>query len=126
MIVRRIKKKETGKERDHPCSKSFDTFLDCVRRHPDTYDKKCKTEAGKYCACLEDNKGWKAPEAYQYMRFLEHFRLFSEGKQSADEGIGKFRYTPDSPDQQGRGTVLEFGKEILDIRDSSAKVRDGS
>mmetsp|Transcript_101922 Transcript_101922/g.288447 ORF Transcript_101922/g.288447 Transcript_101922/m.288447 type:complete len:178 (-) Transcript_101922:222-755(-) len=115
-IVRRIRKKETGKITDHPCSKAFDTFLDCCRRHPDTYDKKCRTEAGKYCSCLEENKGWKAPEAYQYMRFLEHFRVFSEGRQSFDEGPGKFRYAGRTPKTHGAGTVMQFDK----TSDSSA------
>merc|ERR1739848_120378 len=55
-IIRRIKKKESGVERDHPCSKSFDTFLDCVRRHPDTYEKKCRTEAGRCLSCLEEHE----------------------------------------------------------------------
>eukprot|EP00930_Biecheleria_cincta_P075670 TRINITY_DN62850_c0_g1_i1.p1 TRINITY_DN62850_c0_g1~~TRINITY_DN62850_c0_g1_i1.p1 ORF type:complete len:181 (+),score=11.26 TRINITY_DN62850_c0_g1_i1:28-543(+) len=107
-IVRRIRKKESGKTNDHPCSKVYDTFLDCVRRHPDTFERQCKTEAGKCLACLEENKGWKAPEAFHYMRFLEHFRVFSEGRQSHDEGPGKFNYRDPSPRSHGVGTVMQL------------------
>lgn len=45
-IVRRIKKKETGEESMHPCTRTFDTFLDCCRRHPNTYLSKCRTSGG--------------------------------------------------------------------------------
>mmetsp|Transcript_53946 Transcript_53946/g.117734 ORF Transcript_53946/g.117734 Transcript_53946/m.117734 type:complete len:178 (-) Transcript_53946:8-541(-) len=108
-IVRRIKKKETGSVRDHPCSKAYDAFLDCARRHPNTYEKKCRIEAGKCLSCLEDNQGWKAPEAFGYMRLLEHFKVFSEGRQSHDEGPGKFIYRKEHPRTQGVGTVMQFG-----------------
>jgi len=110
-IVRRIRKKETGKESGHPCNKPFDTFLDCCRRHPASYEKKCRTEAGKCLACLEEHKNWKAPQAYQYMRFLEYFEVFSEGRQSYDEGPGKFRYTKPEPRTHGSGSVLTFGAD---------------
>mmetsp|Transcript_6592 Transcript_6592/g.21229 ORF Transcript_6592/g.21229 Transcript_6592/m.21229 type:complete len:175 (+) Transcript_6592:75-599(+) len=109
-IVRRISKKETGKETDHPCSKAFDSFLCCCRRHPNSYEKKCRVEAGKYYACLSENKGWKAPEGYQYMRYLEHFRVFSEGAQSRDMGPGKFNYKEKTPGTHGVGSVLEFSR----------------
>merc|ERR550537_4689 len=39
--------KETGEITDHPCSKSFDGFLICLRRYPDTYDKKMQNRGGK-------------------------------------------------------------------------------
>eukprot|EP00927_Polykrikos_kofoidii_P076721 TRINITY_DN73760_c0_g1_i1.p2 TRINITY_DN73760_c0_g1~~TRINITY_DN73760_c0_g1_i1.p2 ORF type:complete len:176 (-),score=21.78 TRINITY_DN73760_c0_g1_i1:41-538(-) len=107
-IARRIKRGSSGGVHDHPCLRVFDTFLHCCRRHPDTHESKCRTEAGKCLACLEENEGWKMPMRYDYMRFLEHFRLFSEGRQSNDEGVGKFRYKPDSPDQTGAGTVMKF------------------
>ncbi|CAK0903520.1 unnamed protein product [Prorocentrum cordatum] len=109
-IVRRVRKKETGNEEDHPCSKHFDSFLVCARRYPQNYDKKCRTEAGKYLACLEENQKWKASEPYQYMRFLEHFRVFSEGSGSWDEGPGKFRYEEQTPKTHGAGSVLQFGR----------------
>mmetsp|Transcript_43944 Transcript_43944/g.111245 ORF Transcript_43944/g.111245 Transcript_43944/m.111245 type:complete len:199 (+) Transcript_43944:63-659(+) len=109
-IVRRIRAKETGKEKEHPCSKSFDTFLDCCRRHPASYEKKCRNEAGKCLACLEEHREWKPAEPYQYMRFLEHFKVFSEGKQSWDEGPGCFRYPQKLPRTHGTGTVLAFGQ----------------
>mmetsp|Transcript_35684 Transcript_35684/g.100319 ORF Transcript_35684/g.100319 Transcript_35684/m.100319 type:complete len:173 (+) Transcript_35684:98-616(+) len=107
-IVRRIKRGETNSVRDHPCSKVFDSFLDCVRRHPDTYEKKCRVEAGRCIMCENENKGWKAPIAYGYMRYLEHFRVFSEGSQSHDEGPGKYRYEEKTPTSHGRGTVIQF------------------
>ncbi|CAE8689734.1 unnamed protein product [Polarella glacialis] len=129
-IVRRIRKKESGKENGHPCSKVYDTFLDCVRRHPDSFEKKCRTEAGKCLACQEEHKGWKAPEGFQYMRFLEHFRVFSEGKQSPDEGVGKFNYTDPGPRTHGVGTVLEFGKRLggyyTKPTDNSGKAQSGA
>mmetsp|Transcript_44785 Transcript_44785/g.90379 ORF Transcript_44785/g.90379 Transcript_44785/m.90379 type:complete len:166 (+) Transcript_44785:105-602(+) len=109
-IVRRISNKETGKETDHPCSKAFDTFLCCCRRHPTTFETKCRVEAGKYYASLQEHKNWKAPIGYQYMRYLEHFKVFSEGAQSRDMGPGKFNYTPKVPGTHGTGSVMEFGR----------------
>mmetsp|Transcript_39941 Transcript_39941/g.106000 ORF Transcript_39941/g.106000 Transcript_39941/m.106000 type:complete len:165 (-) Transcript_39941:32-526(-) len=107
-IVRRIRKNEAGLTRDHPCSKAFDSFLDCARRCPTTLETKCKVEAGRCLQCLEDHKEWKAPQAYNYMRFLEHFRIFTEGKGTYEWGRGKFRYSDRTPDDHGRGTVLQF------------------
>mmetsp|Transcript_2602 Transcript_2602/g.2857 ORF Transcript_2602/g.2857 Transcript_2602/m.2857 type:complete len:195 (+) Transcript_2602:89-673(+) len=107
-IVRRIKKKETGEVDGHPCSKMYDSFLDCARRHPDSYETKCRTEAGKCIACFEQHKGWSVPEGYNYLRFLEHFKVFSEGHQSHDAGPGKFRYVPSRPKTDGAGSVLQF------------------
>ncbi|CAJ1393190.1 unnamed protein product [Effrenium voratum] len=60
-------------------------------------------------ACLEENKNWKSQQKFKYMKFLEHFRLFQEGTQSKDEGIGRFLYTNPTPRTHGAGTVMQFG-----------------
>ncbi|CAE7449621.1 nipblb [Symbiodinium microadriaticum] len=109
--AKRISKKEGGiQTRDHPCSKAYDSFLECVRRCPDSYQKKCRTEAGKYLACMEENKSWKSQTRFTYMRFLEHFRLFTEGSGGREEGIGRFLYKDPTPRTHGVGTVMEFGR----------------
>eukprot|EP00439_Symbiodinium_sp_Y106_P030263 s5677_g3.t1 len=109
--AKRISKKEGGiQTRDHPCSKAYDSFLECVRRYPDSYQKKCRTEAGKYLACMEENKSWKSQTRFTYMRFLEHFRLFTEGSGGREEGIGRFLYKDPTPRTHGVGTVMEFGR----------------
>jgi len=107
-IVRRIRRKEAGKDHDHPCSKTLDTYLDCVRRCPDTFEKKCAAEAGKCLACLEEHRTWRAPQPHNYMRFLEYFRVFSEGSQTKDAGPGKFNYKKPSPDVSGQGLVMKL------------------
>mmetsp|Transcript_51538 Transcript_51538/g.95337 ORF Transcript_51538/g.95337 Transcript_51538/m.95337 type:complete len:179 (-) Transcript_51538:12-548(-) len=123
-IVRRIKKKEKGREWGHPCTRHFDTVMDCLRRHPDTYDKKCRIEVGRCLACLEQHKNWKADMGYSYLRFLEHFRVFTQGRQSLDEGTGKFQYKDPTPGTDGAGTVLQF-KTMVGVADS-AKGKKGS
>lgn len=111
IVAKRISKKEGGiQTRDHPCSKAYDSFLECVRRCPDSYQKKCRTEAGKYLACMEENKSWKSQTRFTYMRFLEHFRLFTEGSGGREEGIGRFLYKDPTPRTHGVGTVMEFGR----------------
>mmetsp|Transcript_4095 Transcript_4095/g.7474 ORF Transcript_4095/g.7474 Transcript_4095/m.7474 type:complete len:179 (+) Transcript_4095:113-649(+) len=111
IVAKRISKKEGGVQtRDHPCSKAYDAFLACVRRCPDSYQKKCRTEAGKYLACMKENENWKSQPRSTYMRFLEHFQLFAEGTQSREEGIGRFLYKDPTPRTHGAGTVMEFGR----------------
>mmetsp|Transcript_36826 Transcript_36826/g.84850 ORF Transcript_36826/g.84850 Transcript_36826/m.84850 type:complete len:177 (+) Transcript_36826:40-570(+) len=122
-IVRRIKKKAKGREWGHPCTKHFDTVLDCLRRHPETYDKKCRIEVGRCLACLEQHKDWKADMGYSYLRFLEHFKVFTQGKQSLDEGPGKFQYKEPTPPTHGAGTVLEFNS-TLGVKDGNKKKGD--
>eukprot|EP00928_Gymnodinium_smaydae_P052433 TRINITY_DN3630_c0_g2_i1.p1 TRINITY_DN3630_c0_g2~~TRINITY_DN3630_c0_g2_i1.p1 ORF type:complete len:180 (+),score=44.61 TRINITY_DN3630_c0_g2_i1:145-684(+) len=107
-IVRRIKSGEPGAANGHPCMKAFDEFLDCTRHHPSTYGTKCRGEAGKCLACLEEHKDFKPTQPLDYMHFLEHFRVFTEGKQSADAGPGKFRYRRSTPGTDGAGSVLSF------------------
>eukprot|EP00929_Paragymnodinium_shiwhaense_P064879 TRINITY_DN32576_c0_g1_i1.p2 TRINITY_DN32576_c0_g1~~TRINITY_DN32576_c0_g1_i1.p2 ORF type:complete len:193 (-),score=44.39 TRINITY_DN32576_c0_g1_i1:148-726(-) len=108
-IASRIKRKEQGSVEGHPCLRIYDEFLDCARHHPDTYDKKCKGQAGKCLQCFEEHKDWKPPSGVDYMRFLEHFKIFMEGRQSLAEGVGKFNYRKASPTFSGAGTVMKFG-----------------
>merc|ERR1719335_216255 len=96
-LVRRIWNKETGIETDHPCSKPFDAFLICLRRYPDTYERRCQVEAGRFLMCCEQHKDWQAPESYSYMRFLERFKVFTEGRP------GRFKYEKPSISHQGVG-----------------------
>mmetsp|Transcript_59188 Transcript_59188/g.165292 ORF Transcript_59188/g.165292 Transcript_59188/m.165292 type:complete len:170 (+) Transcript_59188:90-599(+) len=107
-IVRRISRSD-GQYTGHPCLKAFDFFLDCTRRHPDTYTSKCRMEAGRCLTCFEEHKEFQTPDIVHYMRYLEHFRVFSEGTQSLDAGPGKFRYKPITPMYHGTGTVMTFG-----------------
>eukprot|EP00913_Durusdinium_trenchii_P035639 g33351.t1 len=53
--AKRIAKRAEGgvQSQDHPCSKAFDAFLACVRRYPESYENKCRTEAGK-CGSLSE------------------------------------------------------------------------
>lgn len=67
-----------------------------------------RTEAGKCLACEQEHKNWEAPKPYQYMRFLEHFNVFSEGAQSFDMGPGKFNYQKPTPRTHGKGMALKF------------------
>lgn len=112
IVAKRISKKEGGiQTQDHPCSKVYDGFLACVRRYPETYQKRCRTEAGKCLACFQEHKDWKASPKFTYMPFLEHFRLFQEGTQSREEGIGRFLYNDPTPKTHGSGTVMSFSAE---------------
>ena len=131
-IVRRLRRKETIADGAHPCMKHYDSFLVCVRRHPNTYEAKCRGEAGRCLACLERHQDWKMPNAFNYMRFLEYLRVFSEGRQSLDEGPGKFRYERATTQAHGKGTVMKFagmerGTESTDAAKRSRLRRtDGS
>ncbi len=79
-IVASIRRKEAPPQTMHPCVKSHVSFTNCMRRYPDSYDKRCATHSEKHADCLRDHELWRSDEKFEYLSLLEELKVFAEAR----------------------------------------------
>ena len=79
-ILATIRRREAPPQTMHPCVKSHVNYLHCMKKYPDTYLKRCMIPATKHMECLSDHSHWEPDQKFEYLSFLEHFKVFSEAR----------------------------------------------
>ena len=100
----KLRSQKTGTDGMHPCTTSHVAYMMCMRRHPDTFLKKCDTQAVKHAECIQSNQDWEPESSFEHVQFLEHLRVFAECR--------KFKkLDPQEIMRDGMAGVLDFVKK---------------
>ena len=79
-ILAAIRRKEAPPQTMHPCVKTQVSYTHCLRRYPETFDKRCSIQASKHSECLSANAHWEPDAKFEYLTFLEHLNVLSESR----------------------------------------------
>ncbi|KAF8821332.1 hypothetical protein IE077_002149 [Cardiosporidium cionae] len=126
-IAQTIRKRDQGDVFvRHPCVKSWNGFIRCIRRFPNSTTTRCKVEALTHKQCLETNKDWIPGDYVQYVKILETFKVFNE--------TASFKYKKPNYRKEAAGTIgttsvwrfLSLGNNIYKNSQSNYALMYGS
>jgi hypothetical protein len=103
-ILQSIRRREAPPQSMHPCVKQHVSYAHCVRRYPNTYEKRCGITMTKYSECLREHSTWQPDKKMDYLSFLEELNLFGPSRRS--KSTMPIKKTP-----QGNATIFSFKKD---------------